>query len=103
MPEPASPEATLIELTKEELQTKKIGSHNIQAAVEALHRDGLVVLKNAVSVDHLDRLNARMVPEAKELYTRPSTHRNFGQNTGNIQQEPILEDGFVFQDVIANP
>lgn len=93
----------LIELTPEELQTKKIGSHNLQAAVEALHRDGLVVLNNAVDVDHLDKLNARMVPQAKDLYSRPSTHRNFGQNTGNIQQEPVLEDGYIFQDVIANP
>ncbi|KAJ0115451.1 hypothetical protein J7T55_012731 [Diaporthe amygdali] len=96
-------EVKLIELTPEELRTKKIGSHNLQAAVEALHRDGIVVLKNAVNVDHLDKLNARMVPEAKDLYSRPSTHRNFGQNTGNIQQEPVLKDGYIFQDVIANP
>ncbi|KAH8751927.1 hypothetical protein F5883DRAFT_205794 [Diaporthe sp. PMI_573] len=97
------PEAKLIELTPEELRTKKIGSHNLQAAVEALHQDGLVVLKNAVHVGHLDKLNARMVPEAKDLYSRPSTHRNFGQATGNIQQEPVLEDGYIFQDIIANP
>ncbi|KAI0124029.1 phytanoyl-CoA dioxygenase family protein [Xylariales sp. AK1849] len=93
----------LVELTPEELSTKKIGSHNLQAAVEALHRDGLVVLTNAVDVDHLDKLNARMVPEAEELYARPSTHRNFGNSTGNIQQEPVLEDGYIFGDVLANP
>lgn len=90
-------------LSPEELHTKKLGSHNLQAAVEALHQDGLVVLKNAVDVDHLDKLEARMVPEARDLYPRPSTHRNFGHNTGNIQQEPVLEDGYIFQDVIANP
>lgn len=99
----SSSEAKLIELTPEELRTKRIGSHNLQAAVEALHQDGLVVLKNAVDIDHLDKLNARMVPEAKDLYSRPGTHRNFGQSTGNIQQEPVLEDGYIFQDVIANP
>lgn len=93
----------VIELTPEELTTRKIGSHSLQAAVEALHRDGLVVLKNAVAVDHLDKLNARMVPEAQELYARPTTHRNFGDKTGNIQQEPVLEDGFIFEDVLANP
>lgn len=103
MPNPANNEVTLIELTADELQAKKTGSHNLQAAVEALHRDGLVVLKNAVDIGHLDMLNARMVPEAKELYARLSTHRNFGQNTGNIQQEPVLEDGYIFQDIIANP
>ena len=44
-----------------------------------------------------------MVPEAQKLYDLPTTHRNFGNNTGNIQQEPVLEDEFVFQDVVANP
>lgn len=96
-------DVTRIELGSEELQDKTLGSHNLQAAVEALHRDGLVVLTNAVAIDHLDKLNKRMVPEAKELYARPETHRNFGPNTGNIQQEPVLQDGFLFQDVMANP
>ncbi|KAJ9134629.1 Kanamycin B dioxygenase [Pleurostoma richardsiae] len=97
------PKVTLIELTTEELQRRKMGSHNLQAAVEALHRDGMVVLKNAVDAAHLDKLNARMVPEAQELFGRPSTHRNFGDSTGNIQQEPVLEETYVFEDVIANP
>lgn len=97
------PRVTLIKLTPEELQSKKMGSHSLQAAVEALHRDGLVVLENAVDVAHLDKLNARMIPEAKELYERPETHRNFGSDTGNIQQEPVLENGYVFEDIIANP
>ncbi|KAH9884251.1 hypothetical protein F4778DRAFT_566273 [Xylariomycetidae sp. FL2044] len=98
-----APTVTLVELTPEELSTKKLGSHNLQAAVEALHRDGLVVLKNAVDPAHLDKLNARMVPEAQDLYARPTTHRNFGDATGNIQQEPVLEAGYVFEDVLANP
>ncbi|KAI1860769.1 uncharacterized protein JN550_011370 [Neoarthrinium moseri] len=100
---PPQPQVTVIELTPEELSTKKIGSHNLQAGIEALHRDGLVVLKNAVDPEHLDKLNIRMVPEARELYARSSTHRNFGDNTGNSQQEPVLEDGYIFDDVLANP
>ncbi|KAH8204748.1 hypothetical protein TruAng_001082 [Truncatella angustata] len=97
------PKLTVIELSVEELACKKMGSHNLQAAVEALHRDGIVALKNAVNVEHLDKLNARMVPEAKELYARPTTHHNFGNDTGNIQQEPVLENEYIFGDVIANP
>jgi ectoine hydroxylase-related dioxygenase (phytanoyl-CoA dioxygenase family) len=99
----ASTQPTLITLTETELATSNISSHNLQAALEALHRDGLVVLSNAVSPSHLDKLNSRMVPEAKTLYARSSTHRNFGAKTGNIQQEPVLEKDFVFQDVVANP
>ncbi|KAK6081163.1 phytanoyl-dioxygenase [Seiridium cupressi] len=102
-PASSDPQLTVVELSAEELKSKKIGSHNLQAAVEALHRDGIVALKNAVEVEHLDKLNARMVPEAEELYARPTTHRNFGNSTGNIQQEPVLEDGFIFEDVLANP
>lgn len=107
MPQPqvteAEPELTVIELSSTELESKKIGSHNLQTAVEALHRDGIVAIRNAVKVEHLDKLNARMIPEAEELYARPTTHRNFGNSTGNIQQEPVLEDGFIFEDIIANP
>ncbi|KAL3477444.1 hypothetical protein BJX99DRAFT_269853 [Aspergillus californicus] len=99
----SSPQPTLITLSPTELSSTKISSHNLQAAIEALHQDGLVVLANAVSTEHLDKLNERMVPEAKTLYARSSTHRNFGSKTGNIQQEPVLEKEFVFQDVVANP
>ncbi|GES56920.1 phytanoyl-CoA dioxygenase family protein [Aspergillus terreus] len=103
MPESTMPQITMIELTPEELTSKSIGSHNLQKSLEALHRDGIVVLKNAVDPDHLDRLNARMVPEAKQLYARTETHRNFGPNTGNIQQEPVCEPEYIFEDVITNP
>ncbi|KAL1982800.1 hypothetical protein VTN96DRAFT_860 [Rasamsonia emersonii] len=99
----AASDITVIRLTPDELATKEIGSHNLQAAVEALHRDGICVLENAVDPAHLDKLNARMVPEAKILYAKEETHRNFGANTGNIQQEPVLEADYIFDDVIANP
>ncbi|KAL4746552.1 hypothetical protein BDW72DRAFT_210343 [Aspergillus terricola var. indicus] len=99
----ASLQPTLITLTPTELSSTKVSSHNLQSAIEALHRDGLVVITNAVSIAHLDKLNARMVPEAKTLYARPSTHRNFGPETGNIQQEPVLEKDYIYQDIVANP
>ena len=93
----------LIELSPEELSSQRVGSHSLQAAVEGFHRGGLVVLKNAVEPAHLDRLNDRMVREAKELYARETTHCNFGEDTGNIQQEPVVEPEYIFEDVIANP
>lgn len=97
-----TPEVTLITLSEEELATKKFESHNLQHAIEALYRDGVIALKNAVDTAHLDKLNDRMVPEAKTLYAKASTHHNFA-GSGNIQQEPSLEKGYVFQDILANP
>lgn len=82
---------TFITLSKEELSTKQIGSHNLQAAIKALHRDGSVANENVVDIAHLDKLNARMLPEAKALYAKQSTDRNLGEETGNIQQELVLD------------
>ncbi|KAE8550716.1 hypothetical protein EYB25_006944 [Talaromyces marneffei] len=93
---------TIIHLTPHELTTKTLTSHNLQAAITALHNDGIVVLNNAIDTTHLDKLNARMVPEARTLYNKSTTHRNFGPSTGNIQQEPVLQEGYIFYDVIAN-
>ncbi|KAI7968251.1 hypothetical protein EIK77_010421 [Talaromyces pinophilus] len=93
---------TTIHLTPHELSTKTLTSHNLQAAITALHNDGIVILNNAVETTHLDKLNARMVSEAQTLYAKSTTHRNFGPTTGNIQQEPVLEDGYIFSDIIAN-
>lgn len=93
----------ILELSQEELACKKLSSHTLQAAVEALHLDGLVVLKNAVDVAHLDKLNERMVAEAKILYKQKTTARNFGASTGNIQQEPPVDKDYIFEDIIANP
>jgi hypothetical protein len=94
---------TIIKLTSEELATQTLSSHTLQAALEALHKDGILALENAVNTTHLDKLNARMIPEAQKLYSNTATHRNFGQATGNIQQEPVVEADYIFEDILANP
>jgi ectoine hydroxylase-related dioxygenase (phytanoyl-CoA dioxygenase family) len=100
---PLLPEITSITLSPEELYKKKLTSHHLQAAIEALHRDGVCVLNNAISTSNLDALNARMVPEARSLYARSSTHHNFGNGTGNIQQDAVVDSSCIFDDIIANP
>lgn len=97
------PTLTIVKLTPEELSSGKLSSHTLQSALEALHQDGILALENAVNTTHLDKLNERMTPEAKSLYSNANTHRNFGQATGNIQQEPVVEQDYIFSDIIANP
>ncbi|CEO58330.1 hypothetical protein PMG11_03061 [Penicillium brasilianum] len=99
----AQPALQIIKLTSEELASKKLSSRTLQAALEALHKDGILALENAVDTTHLDKLNARMIPEAQKLYSNTATHRNFGQATGNIQQEPVVEADYIFEDILANP
>lgn len=93
----------IIRLTDEELVTKSLGSHHLQAALEALNDDGLVILENAVDPSHLDHLNERMVIDAEKLKVLENAHINFSAETRNFQQEVVPEEGYVFADVIANP
>lgn len=98
-----SDQPRIITLTDEELATKLISSNNLQNALEALHEDGLVVLENAVDPAHLDKLNDRMLSDTEILTRQKTTHVNFNTNSKNIQQEPVTDEGFVFDDVVANP
>jgi hypothetical protein len=43
-------------------------------ALAALSEDGLVVLEDVVDVDHLDKLNDRMVKDLEILTTHPNVH-----------------------------
>lgn len=42
-------------------------------------------------------------PRSQRLYANINTHRNFGPETGNIQQEPVVEKDYIFEDIVANP
>ncbi|GME25134.1 phytanoyl-dioxygenase family protein [Neofusicoccum parvum] len=91
-----------ITLTPQELATNQLTTHTIQAGLHALHTDGLVVLTNAIPTHDLTTLSTRMQRDAAILRASPSAHHNFGQRTGNVQQEPPTGAGWVFSSVVAN-
>lgn len=49
---------------------------NIGIAISAMHRDGLVVLENAVDTSHMDAINTILVKDAEEMAKMDSTHFN---------------------------
>lgn len=70
----------LIEASTTELQSLKYTTPNIQAALEALHQDGFVVLKSVVDAEHIKNLNAYMSKEADELLKNNAKPFNQGVN-----------------------
>jgi hypothetical protein len=68
-----------------------------------LHKDGIVVLDNAISTEHLDTLNNKLVPEALEIANDPDHHFNFGKHTRNMDQAPPPTRDLMFKDVWNNP
>lgn len=75
----------------------------IAEAVTYLHRDGIIILANAIDVSHIDALDALLGPEALEIAKDPDHHFNFGKKTKNMDQAPPLIPELMFQDVWANP
>lgn len=49
-----TPEVVEISLSEVERHGGRLGPRNLQKALESLHRDGIVMLKDVVNHDHLD-------------------------------------------------
>lgn len=78
-------------------------SELIAEALTYLHRDGIIVLANAIDPSHIDALEALLGPEAEEIARDPDHHFNFGKGTKNMDQAPPLIPELMFKDVWANP
>lgn len=100
-------------LYNQEIRTINVPEHDrlsgtaspelIAEAVTHLHRDGMIVLDNAIDGSHLDALSDLLTPEALEIAKDPDHHFNFGKQTRNMDQAPPLQPDLMFQDIWANP
>ena len=71
-----SREVTVIRLSDGEKTSGKMALDNVGRAVAAMHRDGLVVLENAVDLEHVAKLNSILSVEADAMARLPTTHFN---------------------------
>jgi len=79
-------------------------THELVAeAVAFLHKDGIIVLDNAISKPHLDTLNNLLSTEALEIAADPDHHFNFGRETQNMDQAPPPTKDLMFKDIWCNP
>ncbi|CCX05062.1 phytanoyl-CoA dioxygenase [Pyronema domesticum] len=85
-----------------ELESKQLSPQNLEKALTALHKDGLVVLENVIPLSQLEALNKIMVADAKILSSR-GDDSPFNYHKGNIQQDPPLTDDLFFPDIYLNP
>ena len=65
--EKLSPLPLTVTPTPQELSDQRLSSKNLELAIRALHRDGLVVIENAVEHAKLDFLNQKMIQDALVL------------------------------------
>ena len=77
---------TSIRPSNPELEKARLSPQNLEIAMHCLHRDGLVVVEDAIPHDCLDRLNETMVADAYVLQAKKEDGP-FNYNPGNIQQD----------------
>lgn len=89
-----------LDVTDAELAAGSLSPERAQAAVEALKRDGIIVLANIVSQDSIKILLERSLEDLKQLLARPDSPYNWTK--GNIQQNPPPFPPYLFRDVLVN-
>jgi hypothetical protein len=84
-------------------ESGRLTPETMAEALTFLHRDGIIILDNAIDTDHLDALQAILGPEAEQVANDPDHHFNFGRETRNMDQAPPLEPDLMYRDIWANP
>lgn len=66
----------IVRLSEEERISGCMTEENVAMAVLGFHRDGVVILENAVDQQHCNTLNEAMTKEVYEVFNDPKTHFN---------------------------
>jgi ectoine hydroxylase-related dioxygenase (phytanoyl-CoA dioxygenase family) len=98
-----SQQAHVITIPEQVRLSGKCTPEIIAEGVSYLHRDGLIVLDNAIDVSHIDTLNTMLSAEALEIAADPDHHFNFGRETRNMDQAPPPQGDMMYKDVWCNP
>jgi ectoine hydroxylase-related dioxygenase (phytanoyl-CoA dioxygenase family) len=83
----------------EEIAAGKLNDANSRLLLEALHIDGLVVLRDIIDPAHLDALNVEMIKDAKRGV---EAGVRLNQGGDNMQQGPPLTPTLFFDDIYLN-
>ncbi|KAJ9497373.1 hypothetical protein H2202_007177 [Exophiala xenobiotica] len=92
-----------ITLSDDERCKGKYSPLTLQKALEAMHQDGLVVLKGVIDVKHIDTLNGKMCADADKKRADPDQIYNHAVKSNFLQRPPITDATYLFEDVYFNP
>ena len=73
---------------------------DLNLAIEALRRDGIVILEDAIDPDHLAIIRQKCLADVELLLNRKE--KPFNWNPGNLQQDPPPFPPYLFRDVLVN-
>jgi ectoine hydroxylase-related dioxygenase (phytanoyl-CoA dioxygenase family) len=92
-----------IRISKEERRSLRLSKQHVQQGLDEFHRNGFVILENAVSHGSLEHIHHRMLQDFGKHSKSSSPRWNQGQASGNASQPlPVLLE-YLHEDVWANP
>ncbi|KAK3671908.1 hypothetical protein LTR78_008274 [Recurvomyces mirabilis] len=91
-----------IRLSDEELNSDKTNWDTIQEVLKYYHRDGLVVLENAIPEHMIDILYNKIVEDNDRYLNQPHMTWNQGAGPKNVSQVPPLKPEYLYREVYAN-
>lgn len=89
-----------IACSAEEVASGRLTEAHFQEALEAMDRDGMVVLKDVIAPEHIEVLREKLLEDVAQFTGRKDAPFNF--NRGNIQQDPPPFPPYLFRDVLVN-
>lgn len=92
----------VIQITSLEISNKQLSPVSLSKAVEAINKDGYVVLENAVSCECIDILRKKMLEDSKSLLAKGKWDA-VGKVKGHLKQAPPPYEPYVFPEILSNP
>ncbi len=89
-----------LSLSEAEKKTGMIRREHLQAAVQALREDGLVLLSELIDPAIMATLRDKMLADVEAILARKDAPFNW--NSGNLQQDPPPIQPYLFREVLVN-
>jgi ectoine hydroxylase-related dioxygenase (phytanoyl-CoA dioxygenase family) len=91
-----------IRISELERSSARLSRQTVQRSVEEFHRNGLVVLENAIGHNAIDHVYQRMLEDFHKQRESKTVHWNQGRGSGNISQTPPLLREYLHEEIWAN-
>ncbi|KAK2051213.1 phytanoyl-dioxygenase family protein [Colletotrichum caudatum] len=90
-------------MDEKERRDRKYSPETLAKILGAMHQDGLVVLKDVIPTDLIDKINANMCADADLRIKDSSQGYNHGVKSNFLQRPPITAPELLSKDVYFNP
>ena len=89
-----------LSISPDEVKSGQLTPEHLDAAVNAIQIDGVVVLEDIINISHLKVLREKMLNDVRDILKRDDIPFNF--TAGNIQQGPPPFPPYLYRDILAN-